>query len=64
MIKHRSAMDSISSTVNCHVFDSIVVDFDEGVLCSSLQTGDFNVALARLVIIASLASAVSIVWAA
>lgn len=36
------AMDSISSTVNCHVFDSIVVDFDEGVLCSSLQTGDFN----------------------
>ncbi|MEQ9186555.1 MAG: gliding motility-associated C-terminal domain-containing protein [Cryomorphaceae bacterium] len=36
------AMDSISSSVNCHIFDSIVVDFDEDVVCSSLHTGDFN----------------------
>lgn len=36
------AMDSISSVVNCVSFDSMIVDFDENVVCSSLQTGDFQ----------------------
>jgi len=35
------AMDSISSSVNCQTFDSIVFAFDEALVCSSVQAGDF-----------------------
>jgi len=36
------AMDTITSAVNCQSFDSIVVAFDEGLVCSSVQAGDFS----------------------
>jgi gliding motility-associated-like protein len=35
------AMDSITSPVNCAAFDSIRVQFDEELVCSSIQAGDF-----------------------
>lgn len=35
-------MDSISSSVNCQTFDSIRIQFDENVMCNSLQAGDFK----------------------
>jgi len=36
------AFDTLGSSVNCSAFDSVVVAFDEAILCSSLQTGDFQ----------------------
>lgn len=35
------AMDSVTSPVNCASFDSIRVRFDEELVCSSIQGGDF-----------------------
>lgn len=35
------AIDTITSSVNCQSFDSIVFEFDEALICSSVQAGDF-----------------------
>ncbi|MDB0002288.1 gliding motility-associated C-terminal domain-containing protein [Salibacteraceae bacterium] len=36
------AMDTITSSTSCQSFDSLVIQFDEPLLCSSVQSGDFS----------------------